>query len=256
MFIDTHCHFDFPPFAGSEQTSLKQARQVGVETIIVPTVSQMNFQRVAALAYDYPSIYAAFGLHPLYINEHQASHLAELAQKLKEKNPKCVAVGEIGLDLYMPEPQFEKQKRVLEAQLALAKRHDLPVILHSRKSHDQLAAILRRHDLPRTGVIHGFAGSLSQAQAFIRLGFYIGVGGTMTYERAQKTRSTISQLPLSSLVLETDAPDMPLSGYQGQPNRPERVAQVFSALCELRRESPDEMADQIYHNSMALFALG
>ncbi|OTA18238.1 deoxyribonuclease YjjV [Xenorhabdus vietnamensis] len=255
MFIDTHCHFDFSPFAGDETASLKQARQAGVEKIIVPTISQMNFQRVSALAKDYSPIYAAFGLHPLYIAEHQDIHLDELDQKLQEKDTKFVAVGEIGLDLYMPEPQFEKQKRTLEAQLKLAKQHDLPVILHSRKSHDQLAAILRKHKLLRTGVIHGFAGSLSQAQVFIRMGFYIGVGGTITYDRAQKTRSTISQLPLSSLVLETDAPDMPLSGFQGQPNRPERVAQVFSVLCELRQESPEEIAKQIYQNSMALFAL-
>ncbi|MBD1226331.1 TatD family hydrolase [Xenorhabdus griffiniae] len=256
MLIDTHCHFDFPPFAGDEIASLQQASQMGVEKIIVPTISQTNFQRVSALAETYSPIYAAFGLHPLYIAEHQQVHLDALAQKLQKKEAKCVAVGEIGLDLYMPNPQFEKQKSMLEVQLRLAKQYDLPVILHSRKSHDQLAAILRKHKLPRAGVIHGFAGSLSQAQAFIRLGFYIGVGGTITYDRAQKTRSAIAQLPLSSLVLETDAPDMPLSGFQGQPNRPERVAQVFSVLCQLRRESTDEIANQIYQNSMTLFALG
>ncbi|MDC9596075.1 TatD family hydrolase [Xenorhabdus anantnagensis] len=255
MFIDTHCHFDFFPFVGDEIESLNQARQMGVEKIIVPTISQMNFQRVTALAEDYSPIYAAFGLHPLYIAEHQAVHLDELDQKLQEKDAKCVAVGEIGLDLYMPDPQIEKQKSMLEAQLKLAKQHDLPVILHSRKSHDQLAAILRKHKLPRTGVVHGFSGSLSQAQAFIRLGFYIGVGGTITYDRAQKTRNTISQLPLSALVLETDAPDMPLSGFQGQPNRPERVAQIFSVLCELRQEPSDEIAKQIYQNSVTLFAI-
>ncbi|OTA21471.1 deoxyribonuclease YjjV [Xenorhabdus beddingii] len=255
MFIDTHCHFDFPPFAGDETASLEQARQMGVEKIVVPAVSQMNFQRVVTLAENYPALYAALGLHPLYIREHQNAHLDELGQRLQEKSTRCVAVGEIGLDLYMPDPQFERQKAVLETQLTLARQHDLPVILHSRKSHDPLAALLRKHKLPRTGVIHGFAGSLSQAQAFIRLGFYIGVGGTITYDRAQKTRNTISQLPLSSLVLETDAPDMPLSGFRGQPNRPERVAQVFSVLCELRQESSDEIAGQVYQNSMALFTL-
>ncbi|REF26130.1 TatD DNase family protein [Xenorhabdus cabanillasii] len=255
MFIDTHCHFDFPPFVDDETASLERARQTGVEKIIVPTVSQVNFQRVADLAATHDSIHAAFGLHPLYINEHHDAHLDELEQKLKEKQSNCVAVGETGLDLYMPEPQFEKQKSFLAAQLVLAKKYELPVILHSRKSHDQLAAMLRKHSVPRTGVIHGFAGSLSQAQAFIRLGFYIGVGGTITYERAKKTRDTIARLPLSSLVLETDAPDMPLSGFQGQPNRPERVAQVFSALCELRPESVDKISRQIYQNSMTLFAL-
>jgi TatD DNase family protein len=137
--------------------------------------------------------------------------------------------------------------------LKLAKQHDLPVILHSRRTHDQLAAALRRVPLPRRGVVHGFAGSLSQAQAFIRLGYYIGVGGTISYERAQKTRSVMAQLPLTSLLLETDAPDMPLSGYQGQPNRPERAAEVFRILCQLRPESPDDIAAHLQHNTRALF---
>ncbi|KAA1189807.1 TatD family hydrolase [Photorhabdus heterorhabditis] len=255
MFIDTHCHFDFPPFRDDEQQSLQRAAQVGVEKIIVPAVSGHNLQRVFKLACSYPEVYAGLGLHPLYINEHQESHLADLERLLKQKHEKLVAVGEIGLDLYMAEPQFAKQEELLCAQLRLAKQYELPVMLHSRKSHDQLAAILRRINLPRTGVVHGFAGSLSQAEAFIRLGYYIGVGGTMTYERAQKTRRAVAELPLTFLVLETDAPDMPLFGFQGEPNRPERITGVFASLCELRRESPDEIAAQLYHNSIELFGL-
>ncbi|WAY99718.1 TatD family hydrolase, partial [Serratia marcescens] len=107
----------------------------------------------------------------------------------------------------------------------------------------------------RRGVVHGFAGSLSQAQAFIRLGYYIGVGGTITYERAQKTRGVMAQLPLEALLLETDAPDMPLAGYQGQPNRPERAAEVFQTLCELRPEPADEIAAHLQRNAQALFAM-
>ncbi|MBS9431594.1 TatD family hydrolase [Photorhabdus hainanensis] len=255
MFIDTHCHFDFPPFCGDELRSLRLAAQVGVDKIIVPSISRANLQRVSELSHSYPAIYAALGFHPLYIDQHQEAHLADLEQCLKQKHEKLVAVGEIGLDLYMAEPQFEKQKALLCAQLRLAKQYELPVILHSRKSHDQLAAILRKVNLPRTGVVHGFAGSLSQAEAFIRLGYYIGVGGTITYERARKTRRVMAELPLASLVLETDAPDMPLFGFQGEPNRPERVAGVFASLCELRRESPDEIANQLYHNSVELFGL-
>lgn len=134
--------------------------------------------------------------------------MEQLAAFLASQPPKLVAVGEIGLDLTMENPQFERQQRLLHAQLALAKQqkqHRLPVILHSRRTHDQLAAVLRRLALPRCGVVHGFAGSWSQAQAFVRLGYYIGVGGTISYPRAQKTRSVMAQLPLSSLLLETDA---------------------------------------------------
>jgi len=254
-FTDTHCHFDFPPFSGQELESLALAERAGVRRIIVPTVTADRFARVVKLARDYPPLFAALGLHPLYIAQHQEADLEQLAGFLASRPQKLVAVGEIGLDLYMENPQFERQQRLLKAQLKLAKEHDLPVILHSRRSHDQLAAMLRRSEVPRRGVVHGFAGSLSQAQAFIRLGYYIGVGGTISYERAQKTRSVMAQLPLTSLLLETDAPDMPLAGYQGQPNRPERAAKVFQELCRLRPESAEDIAAQLQHNTHALFTL-
>lgn len=254
-FTDTHCHFDFPPFSGQELESLALAERAGVRRIIVPTVTADRFARVVKLARDYPPLFAALGLHPLYIAQHQEAELEQLAGFLASRPRKLVAVGEIGLDLYMENPQFERQQRLLKAQLKLAKEHDLPVILHSRRSHDQLAAMLRRSEVPRRGVVHGFAGSLSQAQAFIRLGYYIGVGGTISYERAQKTRSVMAQLPLTSLLLETDAPDMPLAGYQGQPNRPERAAEVFQELCRLRPESAKDIAAQLQHNTHALFTL-
>ncbi|AHG21093.1 deoxyribonuclease YjjV [Chania multitudinisentens RB-25] len=255
VFTDTHCHFDFPPFTGYEDESLRLAAQAGVQRIIVPAVTAERFALVLQLAQEHAPVFAALGLHPLYIAQHHEAQLEQLVNVLANPPAKLVAVGEIGLDLYMENPQFDRQQALLKQQLALAKRHDLPVILHSRRSHDQLAAILRRAAVTRCGVVHGFAGSLAQAQAFIRLGYYIGVGGTISYERAQKTRSVMAQLPLASLLLETDAPDMPLAGYQGQPNRPERAAEVFQALCGLRPESPDEIAHHLHQNTQSLFAL-
>ncbi|OVZ95471.1 MULTISPECIES: TatD family hydrolase [Yersinia] len=254
-FVDTHCHFDFPPFSGREVASLASAAQANVQQVIVPAVSAAYFSRIVDLAANYPPLFAALGMHPLYIAQHQEADLALLASLLENKTEKLVAVGEIGLDLYMDEPQLPCQLALLRAQLTLAKQHDLPVILHSRRSHDQLASALRKADLPRTGVVHGFAGSLAQAQAFIRMGYYIGVGGTITYERAQKTRNVMATLPLSALLLETDAPDMPLAGFQGQPNRPERAANVFAVLCELRSETPQEIAAHLLENSQRLFQL-
>ena len=236
-FIDTHCHFDFPPFTGDEAASIQRAAAAGIDKIIIPSTEADNFSRVLALAERFPALYAAIGLE------------AELARKL----PKLVAVGEIGLDLYRENPQFERQEYLLDAQLWLAKRYDLPVILHSRRTHDKLALHLKRHSLPRTGVVHGFAGSLQQAERFVQLGYKIGVGGTISYPRASKTRDVMAQLPLSALVLETDAPDMPLNGYQGQPNRPERIAEVFTHLCSLRPESPEQIAHVIHQNACALF---
>lgn len=255
QFVDTHCHFDFPPFVGNEQESLRLAAEAGVEKIIAVSVSAERFDRVMALAAEHPSVYAALGLHPMAIDEHDDSALAALEAILRQRPDKLVALGEMGLDLYIENPQFERQQAVLDAQLRLARDYDLPVILHSRRTHDRLAQHLRRIEVPRRGVVHGFAGSEQQALAFIRAGYAIGVGGTITYPRASKTRNAIARLPLSSLLLETDSPDMPLQGFQGQPNRPERVKNVWQSLCELRSEPPELIAETIRETTRALFAL-
>lgn len=254
-FVDTHCHFDFPPFVGDEAASLQQAAAAGVERIIAVGVSAARFDGVMALAEQHDAVYAALGVHPMAIAEHQPEGLDALEQHLQRRHPKLVAIGEIGLDLYIENPQFDRQQALLDAQLRLARDYDLPVILHSRRTHDKLAMQLRRSNLPRCGVVHGFAGSEQQALAFIRAGYAIGVGGTITYERASKTRQTLSRLPLTSLLLETDAPDMPLQGFQGQPNRPERVRDVWETLCELRPESPQQIADTLRENTRTLFGV-
>lgn len=254
-FIDTHCHFDFPPFTGDEEASIQRAAAVGVSQIIIPATESDNFPRVLALAERFSPLYAAVGLHPIVVERHSDESLARLEAAIALKPAKLVAVGEIGLDLYRENPQFERQQYLLDEQLRLAKRYDLPVILHSRRTHDKLALHLKRHNLPRTGVVHGFAGSLQQAERFVQLGYKIGVGGTISYPRASKTRDVMAQLPLSSLILETDAPDMPLNGYQGQPNRPERIADVFMHLCSLRNEPPEEIAAALLENTHALFSL-
>lgn len=254
-FTDTHCHFDFPPFTGDEEASLQRAAQAGVEKIIVPAVDATRFAAVLALAHQHTPLYAALGLHPIAIEQHSDAALEQLKQQVQQRPAKLVAIGEIGLDLYMDNPQFDRQQHFLDAQLRLARDYDLPVILHSRRTHDKLAQHLRRIEVPRRGVVHGFAGSLQQAQTFIAAGYAIGVGGTITYPRASKTRNTIAQLPLTSLLLETDAPDMPLNGFQGEPNRPERVANVWRTLCELREEPPEEIAATIAATSERLFQL-
>lgn len=261
QFIDTHCHFDFPPFVENPQDSLRLAAAAGVKQIIVPAVAADRFVLISDLCQRYQPLYGALGLHPMYIGQHNELSLEKLSVALNSPSAKIVAVGEVGLDNYSHDDkhredlQLDKQQWLLLAQFKLAKHHDFPLILHSRHTHDLLAKLLKQADLPRTGVIHGFSGSLQQGQAFVRLGYFIGVGGVITYERAQKTRRTIAKLPLTTLVLETDAPDMPLAGFQGQPNRPERLQQIFAALCALRTEPAELIAQQIYNNSQRLFAL-
>ncbi|WP_058912137.1 TatD family hydrolase [Entomohabitans teleogrylli] len=252
-FIDTHCHFDFPPFSGDETASIASASAAGVSRIIVPAVTAARFAGVVALAENYPQLYAALGLHPVYVEQHHDDALAQLERYLEQRWHKLVAIGETGLDLWRDDPQLARQEALLEAQFHLAKRFRLPVILHSRRTHDKLAMHLRRHALPATGVVHGFSGSYEQAKRFVDLGYRIGVGGTITYPRARKTREVIARLPLDALLLETDAPDMPVNGRQGQPNRPERVAEVFNVLCELRAEPGSTIEEVIKRNTIRLF---
>ncbi|KZQ14693.1 deoxyribonuclease [Klebsiella pneumoniae] len=254
-FIDTHCHFDFPPFTGDEEQSIAKAAEAGVQAIIVPSVEAAYFSRVLDLSTRHPALYAALGLHPIVIERHRNEDIEQLDEIVQTAGDKLVAIGEIGLDLYREHPHFERQQTILDAQLRLAKRHDLPVILHSRRTHDKLAMHLKRIDLPRKGVVHGFSGSLQQAQRFIELGYKIGVGGTITYPRASKTRDVMAQLPLSALLLETDAPDMPLNGFQGQPNRPEQAARVFATLCELRKETEEAIAGALLENTRSVFGI-
>ncbi|MEG5560647.1 TatD family hydrolase [Enterobacter roggenkampii] len=254
-FVDTHCHFDFPPFTGDEEQSIAKAAEAGVQAIIVPSVEAAYFSRVLDLSTRHPALYAALGLHPIVIERHRDEDIERLDEIVQTAGDKLVAIGEIGLDLYREHPHFERQQTILDAQLRLAKRHDLPVILHSRRTHDKLAMHLKRIDLPRKGVVHGFSGSLQQAQRFIELGYKIGVGGTITYPRASKNRDVMAQLPLSALLLETDAPDMPLNGFQGQPNRPEQAARVFATLCELRKETEEAIASALLENTRSVFGI-
>lgn len=259
-FFDTHTHLDYlaTDLNLPVPKLVANAKQHNVERILVVAVFAENFEKVTACSRAAPdNVVYGLGLHPLYIRQHQPEHLDLLEKRLSERDPHCTAVTEIGLEKAVAEvstPElWQKQLDFLTAQLALAKKFDLPVNLHSRKSHDQLAPLLRRADLSKRGVIHGFAGSYAQAKRFVDLGYNIGVGGTITYARANKTREAIRKLPLDSLLLETDSPDMPVFGFQGQPNRPERLLVSFNALCELRPEPKAQIAETIWQCSEKLF---
>ena len=253
-YIDTHCHFNFPVFTHCLEASLLPVRRSQVAAIVTPSTHARDFSPLLELSHRIPEVFPALGLHPLWTAEHQDNDVKRLEQQLNESH-QVIALGEIGLDFYTPTLQAlaARQWQLLTAQLQLAKQHALPVILHSRKSHDPLAKLLREMSLPATGVVHGFTGSYQQAKRFIDLGFYLGVGGSISYPRALKTRDAISRVPPECLVLETDAPDMPLSGYQGEANRPERVVQVCQILAELKKMPTETLADLMWQNSLRLF---
>ncbi len=261
-FFDTHTHLDYlsQDLNLSVSQLVEHAKAQQVERILVVAIFANNFDKVTACSRAEPEhIVYGLGLHPLYIAEHHLVHLDLLETQLSRQDSHCTAIAEIGLEravdsVCTPE-LWRKQCEFLEAQLAFAKRYDLPVNLHSRKSHDQLFTFLKKAQLSQTGVVHGFAGSYEQAKRFVDLGYKIGVGGTITYQRANKTRETMRKLPLDSLLLETDAPDMPVLGFQGEPNRPERLNVSFRALCALRTESPEQIAETIWQTSEKLFWL-
>ena len=258
-FIDTHCHFDFPVFSDLK-AELTKAEKAGVRKIIIPATQQASWQNLISLSLQHPSLYYALGLHPYFLEQHGEDALIRLDEALKHRTPRCVAVGECGLDFMLndecltPE-NIDKQYRIFDEHLQLANRYQLPLIIHARKSHDKILQRLRKIRLNKGGVIHAFSGSYQQAMEYVKLGFYIGVGGVITYERAKKTRQAIAQLPLTALVLETDAPDMPVSGGQGKPNHPAYLHDIFDSLCLLRQEHKREIAHQIWHNSCVLFQL-
>ncbi len=208
--------------------------------------------RVTELCSGHKRFYCALGLHPCFLSDHHSNDLGTL-RNLAESGS-CAAVGEIGLDYWDGHENADMQQYFFEAQLAVAKDFRLPVLLHVRKAHDQVLKALRSYQLDRAGIVHAFSGSHQQAEQYIQLGFKLGIGGSITYSRAQRLRKLVSTLPLSSMVLETDAPDMPLCGRQGQLNRPDYLPFIFAALASLRKEQEGELKQQLWSNSVGVFA--
>jgi TatD DNase family protein len=249
MWIDTHCHLDAAEFDADRAASRQAARAAGVSHCVIPAVHAGHWPQVVQLAEQHGDAYA-LGIHPLFVPEAQENDLLalDLALTQRRDDPRLVAVGEIGLDFFVPElctPDMrERQWFFYAAQLKLAQKHGLPVILHVRRSADLLLKGLRQCPIP-SGIAHAFNGSVQQAQAFVDMGFALGFGGTLTYERSLQLRRLACELPLSALVLETDAPDIPpqwlyqtaeqraLGAAQGR-NSPAELPRIAKVLASLR----------------------
>jgi TatD DNase family protein len=253
--IDTHTHLDFPDFDADRQALLAESRALGVRRIVVLGVYQANWQRVWELVQSDPDLHAAFGLHPVYLDDHRPQHLSELGDWLTRLAGHCqlCAVGEIGLDYFIESLDRDRQQALFEAQLQLAADFSLPALIHVRRSHAAVIATLKRFRLKRAGIIHAFAGSKEEAREYIKLGFKLGLGGAPTWPQALRMHRVLAELPLDSVVLETDSPDMAPAMFPGQRNSPAHLPAICSALAQWMAISPEQLAAVSTANACELF---
>ena len=262
FWIDTHAHLGAPELAHDVDAVRQHATQAGVAHCVLPAVERSTWDTVRLLAHRHGDSYA-LGIHPLYTGRAQDEDLQHLADALQQhrSDPRLVAVGEIGLDFFVPGLDNARQQRFYRAQLVLARQLDLPVILHVRRSADLLLKALREVKV-RGGIAHAFNGSLQQAQAFIDLGFKLGFGGAVTYDRALQLRRLAAELPLDSLVMETDAPDIPphwlytpaAQRAQGQAqgrNTPAELPRIAQVVADLRGMALPDLAQATTANACA-----
>jgi len=250
MFIDTHCHLDAAEFGDAQAELVRAANAAGVGHFFVPAVERSNFETVKRLCAQYSGCSPAFGIHPMYVEHAVPADLDVLREYLAL--PETVAVGEIGLDFFVDNHDREQQEFYFSTQLKLAREFDLPVLLHIRRAQDVVLKHLRQIRVCG-GIAHAFNGSHQQADEFIKRGFKLGFGGAMTYPRATRLRELAAMLPLDSIVLETDAPDIPPSFLEpGQPNRPDHLPRIAQTLAELRGIPIEEVARVTTENALAV----
>ena len=258
MWIDTHCHLDAPEFADSLDTVIQAATEKNVKAILLPAVKVADCTHVRELAHQYsqeiPGLVYTLGIHPLYTNQAQEGDIETLEKRIVESlsDPRFVGIGEIGLDYFVEDLDPHKQEFFFNAQLDLAQKYQLPVILHVRRSQDTILKALRRRNIPG-GIAHAFNGSFQQAEQFIELGFKLGFGGAATYERALQIRRLLKELPLDSIVTETDSPDIPPAWLRGEGtafNEPAFLPRIAKELALVRGVSDAKFTSAVWANAM------
>lgn len=252
MLIDSHCHLDAPEFDADRDAVLARARDAGVCRQVVPAIAAGGWDTLRTLCASAPGLYPAYGLHPMFLADHRPAHLHLLREWIERERP--VAVGECGLDFFVDGLDPHAQALYFEGQLRLAREFDLPVIVHARRAVDQVLAAFRRF-APLRGVVHSFSGSAEQARRLLDIGFLVGLGGPVTYPRANRLRTLAATLPIDSLLLETDAPDQPDSDHRGQRNEPARLTTIRDTIAALRGVAPEVIAQATTANAERLFAL-
>ncbi|QOW20862.1 TatD family hydrolase [Lysobacter ciconiae] len=250
--VDTHCHLDAPEFDPDRTAVIERALAAGVTRQVVPATIAAGWPGLRDVCASREGLHPAYGLHPMFLDAHRREHMAQLEQWIEREKP--AAVGECGLDFYIPDPDRDEQAWYFDAQLKLARDFDLPVIVHARRAVDQVIAAIRRIGNLR-GVVHSFPGSQQQAEILWEHGFMLGIGGPVTYERARRLRRIVATMPLEWLLLETDAPDQPDAAHRGKRNEPARLTHVLDTIAGLREIAPQELAAATSANAERLFGL-
>ncbi|MDC0535716.1 TatD family hydrolase, partial [Francisellaceae bacterium] len=235
MFIDSHCHLDFDVFSEDLSNLINQCENQNITQFIIPSIGKQNWHSVISLCARENNFTPALGIHPCFISDHELdTDIDNLELTIIENKVKIL--GEIGLDKRYKET-FDTQKLFFSKQIQLAKQLEIPVLIHSVKAHTEIIAAIKSSKFDSGGIIHAFNGSLEIAQIYINLGFKLGIGGLITYTQNKKLLQVVSHLPLTSFVLETDSPDMPIFNQdRSQPNTPLNLVHIFSAFCECRNE--------------------
>lgn len=250
--VDSHVHLDAAAFDADRGAVLERARQAGVDAMILPAVDAASWPRIKALCVNHNALFPAFGLHPMFLAQHAPDHVDALSSWLDDGT--AVALGEIGLDFHLEQTDKSLQRHYFSRQVQLARERNLPVIVHARGALEEVTLTLRRTGGLR-GVVHSFSGSEQQARQLWDIGFHLGIGGPVTYERAQRLRRIVAQMPIEFLLLESDAPDQPDAAWRGQRNEPARVAAVLRCVAALRNQPEADIAAATSANARRLFGL-
>lgn len=259
-FTDSHCHLDFEEFDQNRDEIIKTCQLLNVHRIVIPAIAPNNWQKVLQLCdpslHKGINLHPCLGIHPWFLKLLTDSDLESLSTLVSQNKGTLCAIGEAGIDgkIAIEQNNLNQQITFFDFQLNLAVIHSLPIIVHHRRSHNEVIERIKLTQPAKSGIIHAFSGSYQQAKTYVDLGFKLGIGGTITYPRAKKTINTIKQLPLESLVLETDAPAMPLYAQQGQANSPINLVPIFNSLCSIRSESTETIAAAIEENIQQIFS--
>lgn len=252
QLVDSHCHLDVAEFDVDREAATARARDQGVTRQIVPAIDAAGWPKLRDVCARDAGLFPAYGLHPIYLAAHRSEHLTQLRAWLEREHP--VAIGECGLDYFVDGLDRDLQSEYFDRQLELAREFDLPVVVHARRAVDAVIAAIRKVGKLR-GVVHSYSGSEEQARQLWDLGFLIGLGGPVTYDRANRLRKLAATMPLEHLLLETDAPDQPDAGIRGQRNEPARLVNILSTIAQLRRVDASEVATATTANAERLFRL-